>query len=254
MPVVTIEIKQPAEHDEYEDALHEQRTQLNNNYFESRPAITVVAAAFLVIQLWLMLAGPPITTGAESAGQSGKPSWTDVSLVVLTSLYLLATVAYVVVSFCQRTILRDTLDEARRSNALTLRPWLLVESVTLQDLSADALVKVMVQNHGKLPALRVIPLHRFDMQPVEAVRIHQAPDSDAPGWQVIGAGRSHTFGFRKYDITPDQIDEIEHVRALLTLTMRFKYTDALDTQGDRSTACTMSQPPPRSSVTSPKCP
>jgi hypothetical protein len=202
-----------------------------------RAAVLILGSVLFLVQVGL-IAGVLPAGGATEAGKSDwwpckQYSYTDVILAIATSAYLLATIAYVLISFHQWRVLRAALDETRRSNELTLRAWLFVESIELEGgvLTDDASIAVTVKNYGKLPAIRVARYPKIYVQPNTPVP--EVPDGEAAGWRVIAAGATHTFRFGFDDVPPEQIPGIAQGQPPLFFVLRLRYTDDLNSQGNQ---------------------
>jgi phosphopentomutase len=89
--------------------------------------------------------------------------------------------------------------------------------------------KVTVRNYGKIPATKITTLCRFDKR--KGVITPHPPAGDLVGSDVIGAGLSRTFTLIM-DASQDQILQIQRNEASLMMAVRFRYTDAINTQGD----------------------
>lgn len=152
-----------------------------------------------------------------------------------------------IVSYWQWGVLRDTLNETKQSNALTLRAWLLVEHIETPDLSAEGVankkVLVTVRNFGKLPATDVTKHEGFEVSKIISGSQQLLPDFELTGWRTIGAGQSFTFRLHLEEI-PDVMAEIAAAGSgVLMLRVRFKYRDAIKTNGDTSHAAFYSSTP-----------
>lgn len=219
------------------DAKHDKRA--------DAAVVVCLGAALLLIQAGLIFGVLPAgAIGAEPSKSNWWPtkqySWTDAILAVTTFALLLATIAYAVVSFRQWGVLRETLEETRRANNMTLRAWLLVEKIEVRRLSTvepgsfiDRPIRVTVRNYGKLPALSVSRF--FELIPPKSGWPRQPPKATGTGNRAIAAGESHTFPLPVDVLSAEEIAEREQHQGVLFLTVRFTYTDALgETKGDSS--------------------
>jgi hypothetical protein len=126
--------------------------------------------------------------------------------------------------------MRESLEETRRANALTLRAWVLVDKVTLLEFTEDEfVVAVRVKNYGKIPAAKIAVFRDFDFPGSLLPNIPAAFDVEIG--RTIGAGRRYTYKLRMDEPAPEMLNDIAAGRGLLTLAMRLTYMDALITSG-----------------------
>jgi hypothetical protein len=136
-----------------------------------------------------------------------------------------------------RNTAKDTLDEMRRATNLSLRAWLVVDSLDLVELNPyprpwkESIFRAVVRNAGKLPALSIaadftaelIP----DSDPVPKVLVNVGPEG-----VVVAAGEIKTFAYMLGDISHERIWALRSKQLSLFVTLKLSYTDALGTTGE----------------------
>jgi hypothetical protein len=192
----------------------------------SRPAPVILAAFFLGSQILFALAGLASANSGKSDWWPTKQySWTDVLLVLITFVYVVATAGYVVISRRQWRVLRDTLS----LTANTQRAWLFVDKVDhfrpIADQESPALVRI--RNTGKLPAFDVkgTARPRRGSEPFPRLR------RPGVGASTFAGNESHRHVFPIAVGSAADIRDIASLSLVLTVELEITYTDPLGTQG-----------------------
>ena len=211
-----------------------------------RPAVSLLAAILLVVQLGLIFAGSTVAADIDSSKEylwppSKRSSYTEWVLVVITFTYVVATVIYIVIAGRQLGETKRSNDrmfnEIKRANSLTLRAWVLVPSVDLSpnpDAQNERMVLVNVHNAGKLPATSVsIAIEpRVGRSAIPGFTV--SPGLDPEG-VVIAPEERPVF---RFIITAESED---HMRSILAgdfnVIARVEYTDPIETQGAKTAQC-----------------
>jgi len=197
------------------------------NYLARKPLIVypVLLGALVLLIAWGLI-GDRLHLRVDI---SKRTSFTDWALVALTG-------AYAIVSVVQWWKMRQSLEETRKSNHLTLRAWVMAEGIKIANLSLTpgvTAVRIRVRNNGKLPAIKWARRHEFLVRyPGESLLVDPLAYFEPVGWRTIAAGASHvTSLILPTDFTPEQLAEIKHGKAFLWLVMRFTYTDTIGSKG-----------------------
>jgi hypothetical protein len=182
-------------------------------------------------------------------------------MVILTFLYFLATVAYAVVAIYQWSILRDTLNETKRSNtltrrslrisrdalketsranALTLRALVVIEDVELRemcppDFPTDMFIVVAVRNVGRLPAVAVTVSLPPETIPTLADSPLVSHRDHGPEGVVIAPSEPKRYGFSILNVSAERLAALRADTLFLYVDARVTYTDALGGEPYKST-------------------
>jgi len=241
------------------------------NRLGGQPALSVVAAIILVVQIGLMLAVLPIAAYADDPSKNylwppSKPSsWTDWLLVGITLAYVIATVIYVRISCKQlaevsranehaRDMSRAQLEETRRGldhakDALTQtakaqRAWLVPEkwlsaeenqvrqSLTFRPIpDQSSPTSVPFRNIGKIPAFDAKITAKPTLVQRDGSGHLDLPDVIVGGRLVFGRDDSHNYEVWISVGAQGIIDAIEEGALVLKVRIRMTYGDPLGSEG-----------------------
>ena len=199
--------------------------QLPDLYFVT---LVVVGVCSVFLLLPFLLVALPVFISLDLSKPSSITEWAIVLL----------TLVIVLVSALQWDAMRRTLRVTRETNALTLRPWLVIENIELVELDPyprtddESYFRVVVKNAGRLPAVSVTAFFAAVLIPGTDPAPETQPSSFGPEGVVIAADEVRRIAFFVNRLTRDRLRALRSGELHLFLSVRLTYTDALGTPGE----------------------